>query len=192
MKRILLAAVACLALLVALPALSAAHSSGHQGGRDHRPEDRAGHRHRNGDRHREHARHHRLRHFRAHGTGTSDTTGAAGAVQSFQNGMLTIKLADGSTVSGVVTSDTRVSCEAMEQDFSSRDGGGGSSGSGDHGNDGDRGDDGDRRDNGDRGNRGDNDATCFAGLQKPGTTVRDAELSVSPGGSIWREVELAL
>jgi Ni/Co efflux regulator RcnB len=205
MKRILLAAVACLSLLVALPAVSAAHSSGHHLGRHDRPEDRSGHRDRAGERHRNRNHAHRLEHFRAHRSGSADPSGSAGTVQTFQNGVLTIKLTDGATVSGLVTSDTRVSCEAMERDFSSHDRGSGSSGSGDHGDNGDRGgngDRGDRGDNGDRGDRGDrgdhgdngqnNDPICLAGLQKAGTTVRDAELSVSSAGAKWREIELEL
>jgi hypothetical protein len=131
MKRILLAAVACVSLLVALPAVSAAHPSSHHVGRDNHPEDRSGHSDRAGDQHRNRDHASQLEHFRAHHMGTA---GAAGAVQSFQNGILTIKLADGPTVSGMVTTDTQVSCEAMDRDSVSRDGS-----SGDHGGSGDDG-----------------------------------------------------
>jgi Ni/Co efflux regulator RcnB len=182
MKRIVLAAITCLSLaVVALPAVSAAHSTSSHVGRDHRPDDR-GDRDRHGDRHRDRDRRDRLEHFRAHAAGT------AGTVQSFQNGVLTIKLADGSTAAGLVTSATRVSCEAMDQDFASHDGGPGPSGSGDgeHGN---RGDNGDRGDRGDRGDEN-NQPACVAMLQQPGTTVRDAELHVSRSGAVWDEVEL--
>jgi Ni/Co efflux regulator RcnB len=181
MKRFLLAAGACLSLLVALPAVSAADSSGHHLGRHHHPEDRAGHRDRAGERHRDRNHAHRLEHFRAHHSSSADSSGSAGMVQSFQNGVLTIKLTDGSTVSGRVTSDTRVSCEAVERDFTSHDRGSGSSGSGDHGDRGDRGD-----------NGRDNDPICLAELDKAQTTVGDAELSVSPAGATWREIELKL
>jgi len=178
MKRIVLAAITCLALLVALPAVSAAHSSGHNAGRDHRPDDRGGHRNRSGDRHRDRERRDRLEHFRAQPAGT------AGAVQSFQNGVLTITLPDGSTAAGTVTGDTRVSCEGMDRDSSSHDGGSGHSGSGSD-------DNGDHGDNGDRHGEN-NDPSCVAMLQRPGTTVRDAELHVSRGEAVWEEVELGL
>jgi hypothetical protein len=177
MKRIMLAAIACLSLLVALPALSAAHSSSHRLGRDHHPEHRLGERHR--DRHRDG----RLEHFAAPSTGT----GTAAVVRSFQNGVLTITLADGSTASGMVTSDTRVSCETMNGDVNDQDrGGDGGQGNGDnagHGNNGDNGDNGDRHDQA-------NDPSCVAMLQQPGTAVRDAELQVSQGNAVWQEVEL--
>ncbi|HEX3832747.1 MAG TPA: hypothetical protein VHW04_12295 [Solirubrobacteraceae bacterium] len=184
MKRIVLAAITCLSLLVALPAISAAHSSSNHVGRDHRPDDRGGNRDRHGDRHHDRERRDRREHFRAHDAGT------AGMVRSSQNGVLTIKLADGSTAAGLVTSATRVSCEAMDHAFASRDGGPSPSGSGN----GDIGNRGDSGDNGDRGDRGDenNSPSCVAVLQQPGTTVRDAELHVSRTNAVWDEVELGL
>ena len=196
MKRIMLAAIVGLTLLVALPAISAAQSSGHNAGRDHRPDDRGGQRNRPDDRNRDRERRDRLEHFGLR------PAGMAGAVKSFQNGVLTITLADGSTVVGAVTGDTRVSCEGMERDSSSREGG--SSGSGDHGDGGDHGvggDHGERGDNGDRGDHGghgdngdradqNNDPSCVAMLHQPGTTVRDAERHVLRGQAVWEEVEL--
>jgi hypothetical protein len=179
MKRIVLAAITCLSLLVALPAISAAHSSGQHAGRDHRPDDHGGQRHRPGDRHRDREGRDRLEHFGAQAAVT------AGVVRSFQNGVLTITLPDGSTVAGTVTAATRVSCEGMDRDFSARDGG--SSGSGDNGG---RGDDGDQGD-GDRGDRH-NDLSCVAMLHQPGTSVRHAELHVFRGAAVWEEVELGL
>ena len=183
MKRIVLAAITCLSLLVAVPAISAAHSSGHDAGRDHRPDDRDGQQHRADDRHRhrDRERRDRLEHFRAR------PAGAAAVVRSFQNGVLTIALPDGSTAAGTVTGATRVSCEGIDRDSSARDGG--SSGSGDDGHRGDRGDNGDPGDNGDRDVRN-NDLSCVAMLHQPGTTVRDAELHLSPGNAVWDEVEL--
>ncbi len=181
MKRTLLTAIACLSLLVAVPALSAAHSAGHHLGPHHRPEPGSGHRNRAGERHRKRDHANRLEHFPADRSGSANSSGSAGIEQSFQNGVLTIKLTDGSTVSGRVTSDTRVSCEGIERVFSSHDGSG-SSGSDDHGN---------RDDNGDQGDNGQsNNPTCLAGVQKAGTSVRDAELSVSSAGATWREIEL--
>lgn len=182
MKRIGLAALACLSLVVALPASSAAHSSGHNAGRDHRPDDRGAQRKRpdDGQRHRDREQRDRLEHFGLR------PAGAAGAVKSFQKSVLTITLADGSTAVGTVTGDTRVSCDGMDRDSSTREGG--SSGSGDRG-------DGGRSDHGDHGDHGDNgdhinDLSCAAMLQQPGTTVRDAELHVFGGRAAWAEVEL--
>jgi hypothetical protein len=114
MKRIVLAAVTCLSLLVAIPAVSAAYSSGHHAGRDHRPDDRGPHRNRPGDRHRDRERRDRLEHAGA------DRAGTAGAVRSFQNGLLTVTRPDGSTVSGAVTAATRVSCERTDRGHDDR------------------------------------------------------------------------
>jgi hypothetical protein len=126
MKRIVLAAVTCLSLAVAIPAVSAAHSSGHHAGRDQRPD---GHGDRRGDGHRDRERRDRLEHFRGQPTGT------AGVVRSLQNGVLTITRPDGSDDEN-------------------------------------------------------NDPSCVAMLHQPGTTVRDAELSVAQGSAIWHEIEL--
>ena len=193
MKRILLAAVACFSLLVALPAVSAAHSTGHHRGVSHRSHAR------NGSGHRNRSRHHgkRLEHFNSPASGTGTPAAAANTVQSFQNGVLTIKLADGSTVSGLVNTDTQVSCETMGGDFRSHDRGNGSSGSSNSGDQGDQnGNDDNGNGNGDNGDQGDggqtNDPSCMSALQTAGTTVRDAELSVSTGSAVWRDVELGL
>jgi hypothetical protein len=180
MKRIVLAAIACLSLLVALPALSAAHSSSPRLGRDNHPEHRLGEHHR--DRHRDG----RLEHFAAPSTGT----GTAAVVRSFQNGVLTITLADGSTASGMVTPATRVSCETMNGDVNDQDrGGDGGQGNGDNAGNSDNAGHGDNGDNGDNGDRA-NDPSCVAMLRQPGTAVRDAELQVSQGNAVWQEVEL--
>lgn len=108
--------------------------------------------------------------------------------------MLTVKLADGSTVRGMVTSATRVSCEAMDQSFSSHagpgpNGNGNGNGSGDHGN----GSDDHGNNHGDPGDNGDgNSPSCVAALQRPGTIVHDAALGISNGGAVWQEVDLTL
>jgi hypothetical protein len=191
MKRILLAAIASLSLLVALPAISAAapqHSRDH-GGRVER--------HHRGDRDRGDRRRdeRRVERFRPEGTGTT------GTVQSFQNGVLTIALANGSTVSGTVTANTRVSCESMdnERDFARRDGGpgpNGGSGSSSGSGSGDNGGNGGNGGNDGNGGNGDhhegNDPQCFAMLQHPGTKVIDAELNIVQGNAFWDEVELGL
>src|SRR5213593_4071293 len=49
------------------------------------------------------------------GDGVADGRENAGAVQSFNGGVLTIKLADGSTLSGTVSDATRVSCQHADE-----------------------------------------------------------------------------
>src|SRR5204863_1439679 len=85
---------------------------------------------------------------------------AVGTIQSFSNNLLTIQLNGGSTVSGMVTNDTEIECEAMENepgdefggDIATRnrdDGPGGDhSGGDDHSGRGDGGDDNSRGDDG--------------------------------------------
>jgi len=144
------------------------------------------------------------------GTGTSSTDNA-GTVTSFDNttGKLVITLTDGSTVSGVVNSNTELKCEsastqasgasgAMQSDLS-RDGGpdqnSGStqSSSGDQSSNSSQGDQNDQGDQGDQNDQGDNgQANCTTANLTPGTVVHEAELSVSSAGSIWRQVDLVL
>jgi hypothetical protein len=172
-----------------------------------------------------HARHHQRRHHHAHhalvrherfgaittgsSSGSSSNSGAggtatpaesAGTVQSFSGGVLTLALADGSTVSGKVTDSTEIECEAAQMSGMHADGdGGGGHGGGDNsgpgsgdnqgqrgGDNGDRGDD-----NGDRGDDNGNDnQTCMAGGLVAGAAVRSAELRVSSAGATWDKVEL--
>src|SRR4051794_10067825 len=100
MRRVLLLALACCGLLAIGPAATQARSH-----------------HRHHHKAKRHARHHSRRHARKFGdvpssgssaTGGSDSTTSpdAGTVASFTSNVLTIKLNDGSTVSGTVTSDT--------------------------------------------------------------------------------------
>ncbi len=168
-----------------------------------------------------HARHHQRRHHHVHhaivrherfGAVTSPTE-AAGTVQSFDAGVLTLALANGSTVSGRVDNGTEIECEMADVNDmndmradgdrggghgsgdNSGPGGSGDQGSrgGDHGgrgdDNGDRGDDnGDRGD--DNGERGGDDQTCTAADLVAGAVVRSAELRVASGGAIWDKVEL--
>src|SRR3954454_24250833 len=102
MRRMLLMTVASSALLLALPAGTSAHHHAHKA-RHHA---------------RHHIRHHsRIRHFgtlantkSVAGTNTSSPVTPAGTVASFTEGVLTITLADKSTVSGKVTDDTELRC----------------------------------------------------------------------------------
>lgn len=104
----------------------------------------------------------------------------AGTIDSFTNGTLTIRLADGHTlVSGQVTSGTELECEMPEtmiMETGNHDGGG-SSGGGDHGSGG--GDDGTEAEH-----------NCPTTALTPGTVVKEAELRVSSAGAVWEKVEL--
>lgn len=184
MKRILLAGLASLSVGVVLPTMSAAspdraHDHGSGAERHH------GRERQRGDRRREHRQRDVQRHEVRHQHFGDTATGSVGTVQSLENGVLTIALADGSTVTGAVTPDTRIACEATgDNDFVSHDRG---PRGGDDGNHGDRGDD-NSNDNGDRGD--DNSPQCAALLQQAGTPVIDAELNIFRGAASWEEVEL--
>lgn len=123
----------------------------------------------------------------------SQDNGNAGTVTDFTNGVLTITLADGSTLKGAVTPQTDVSCDSSTQGGDnqgedqgddhggdraqtasvSRDGQGGDNGSGD---------DNEAEDNGQP------SSTCTIAN---GDAVRSAELEATSGGAVFKEVELA-
>ena len=176
MRKILLSVVACCAVIVILPASALAH--GHQHKRHH------------------HRSHHAQVHHRQFGSdqvGVNNQDQNAGTVQSFTGGVLTIALNNGQMISGQVTGDTEIECEAVENDMSSLR-------SHDRNGDGDRGDNnGDRGD--DNGNdQGDNDqghgdddnggAMCTSSDLTPGTVVHEAKLRISSAGATWDKVEL--
>jgi hypothetical protein len=137
MRRILIALVMSGAVLVAAPgaALAQHHHARHHHARHHA-------------RHHRSRRHSRVRHFGRRAQDPSgNPSGQAGTVASFDNGVLTITLNDGSTVSGAVTNDTELECTAP--------------GTTTQGEDGDRGDDNstsgdDNNPSGDGDNRGEN------------------------------------
>ena len=190
MRKFLFVALVSSALVVAMPATSLA---------------------------RHHHRHHHSRirheHFGTAGgttTTTSGTTsgdemqGTAGTVDSFTNGVLTIMLNDTNhtLVSGMVTNETELKCEAPENQVNDNDGddsgsgdrnamedGGGTSGgdntSGDTSGDNTSGDD-----NGGDNDQGEDAQMCSTSNLTAGTVVQDAELNVSSAGAVWHEVEL--
>src|SRR6516164_5379994 len=64
-----------------------------------------------------HRQHHaRVRHesFKGSDPSGSGPAAPAGTVTSFSNGTLVIMMANGTAVSGTVTSDTEIECEAMQ------------------------------------------------------------------------------
>jgi hypothetical protein len=172
MRKIVLSVVACAALAAMLPASALAH--GHH-----------------------HKRHHSRVHHRTFGhdwgqSGSSSTTMSfdqnAGTVQTFTGGVLTIALNNGQTVSGDVTGDTEIECQAQDMSGSlrSHDSGGDNGDQGDN-NGNDQGDD-NGNDQGD--DNGNDNASCSSADLTPGTVVHEARLGISSAGATWNKVEL--
>ena len=164
MRKILFAVLASSAILAVAPATALAHH--HQ--RSH-----------------QRSRHHHARvHRKSFGSDEARPGGInnelnAGTVMSFTGGVLTIELADNTTVSGRITSATELVCEASaSQMVRSHDegSGGGDNGGGD--------------DNGQANNDGEGEQMCTTAALIPGTTVRGAELDVTGAGAVWEKVEL--
>jgi hypothetical protein len=153
------------------------------------------------------------------GSGGSPNTPAstnAGTIASFANGVLTIKLADGSNVSGMVTRDTEIECTTAQDaaQASTADHGGPSGNDGsDNGSatqtqpptsDNGAGDQNAADGNGVADDQNDaaddpndaagNDANqpaCGPSSLTAGSAVREAVLRIGPGGSVFSKVELA-
>lgn len=158
MRRITLLVAGVLALALAVPGIASAHH---------------GHHHR----HRHKAHHARIEHLGA--TSAIDpnapATGDAGTVASFTGGVLTIALADGSTVSGKVTDRTEIECETTAPTATaSHDGGG-------WGDD----DQGDGEDHGCQ-----SQSPCTVADLVPGATVHEADLRIGGGGSEFERIAL--
>lgn len=193
MRRIVMTAVATLSL--AAPSAALAHH---------------GHRHHHRGRHLGHA-HVLAFHAQAPASPTSGTpsTGSAspsgesaGTIASFENGVLTLKLGDGSTVSGKVTERTEIECPAPEGGTSSP----GSSGFGqrEHGDDASFGQDGQGGPGDDRGEGDDRhgcpgheengqqseNGPCTTAALVQGASVKEALLFVGGQGATWLKVEL--
>ena len=212
MRRILLGSLGVAALFVGAPGSALARSHSHSHHRSH------------------HAAKVRFEHFGPHiassssstSSGATGPTGAtttttpsqdAGTVVSLTNNVLTIKLNDGSSVSGLVDSNTRIQClSATAQtadaggsgDSGDGNGGGstdGNSGAGDSNtaaqsdddntaqNGDDNGDQSDDQQAGDGG--GQTAASCNASSLIAGAVVHEAELRVSSGGSQFTTVVLS-
>ncbi|MGN6871069.1 MAG: hypothetical protein ACTHMY_21965 [Solirubrobacteraceae bacterium] len=165
MRKIVLSVVACCALAAIIPASALAHGSHHR-------------------------RHHSRIHHRTFGhdwsqSGSSSTSTSsdqnAGTVTSFTGGVLTITLNSGQTVSGNVTGDTEIECQAAEMSDSLRShdqGDGGGDNGFDQGDDQGQGDD-----------NGEN-ANCSSADLTTGTVVHEASLRLSGAGATWDKVEL--
>jgi hypothetical protein len=209
MKRIVLTAAASSLLALATPAWAWA---AHNGTRHHRS-------HHAGARTR-HAKRAQLLRFGASvpgaasgSIGTSTVTSPpasdekAGTVASFAGGVLTIKLTDGSMVSGKVTDQTELQCQSPTPPQATT--GEEDQGEGDDQNESDGGESGgpstqaesSGQQDGDsqggqgagsdgEGNDDESDESCPQTALVAGAGVREAELLVSAGGSVWKRVEL--
>ena len=107
--------------------------------------------------------------------GVEDGDENAGTITSFDaaTGKLTIKLFNGDSVSGLVTDDTEIECDA--DDSSAR--------TSDHGDDDDHGD-------GDHGDRDDDAEDCGTEALTTGREVEEADLKLADGKATFREIEL--
>ena len=168
MRRILLLAIGALTLALAVPSLASAH------GRHH------------GHHHRHKAKHANIRHFGAKANTTDPSTPDAGTVESFTDGTLTIRLNNGTTVSGAVDQDTVINCIPSQPTATTAshdegdDNQGDQSGDDNHGDD-NQGDD----DHGDRGQ-----AACDQSDLVAGATVHVAILKLGGDGSTFTLVVL--
>jgi hypothetical protein len=143
------------------------------------------------------------------GTPTPPADGSgetAGTVLSFTNGVLTITLTNGTTVSGQVTEKTEVHCQpATPPSTSGEDQGedesaqGEGSGSGDtqhmrsdgqQPGSGQQGTEGDGGSGSDGQGSGDGRQTCTTAALVPGAVVREAELSVEGPSAVWDHIDL--
>jgi hypothetical protein len=146
--------------------------------------------------HKHHARHHaKFRRFGDQNTPPRSMSASdnAGTVQSFQNGVLTIALNNGSTVSGAVTNDTELECTSPEHSSTTHedgDGGGGDRGSGDDNRgDNDQGED-NRGDDQGEDNDEDQQMNCSTSNLTAGAVVHEASLRIGGSGAVWQKVEL--
>jgi hypothetical protein len=165
MRKVLLSVVACCAVIAIVPASALAHGDHHK--RHH------------------HRGHHAQVHHRQFGSdqlGVNNQDQNAGTVQSFTGGVLTIALNNGQTISGQVTGDTEIECEAVENDMSSL------RSHDRHGGD-DNGDDNGDNDQG-RGDDDNDNAMCNSSDLTPNTVVHEARLRISSAGATWDKVEL--
>jgi hypothetical protein len=185
MKRMLLAAATSLLLVLAAPSVASAHH-GKCHGRSHHACSHVRHAHRA-----------RLLKFGASlstttTTPTAPTSEPAGKVASFEGGVLTITLSDGSTVSGKVTEQTEIRCQSAtstEGDDPDENGDENSGGNGDdsHAGFSSRGDD---FSSGDGDDDGGDAQACTTTALVPGAVVLEAELRIGSGGAVWEQIDL--
>jgi hypothetical protein len=184
MKRIMLSALAGSALALTIPGAALANR-GH-----------------------EVVHHHRHHHHKV-GLGATQlptsANAAAATVVSLTNGVLTLKLTDGSTLSAAVTNATKIGCEpalvaptaATADEHGNRGPGNAHNGDDQNGSGGgDRNDNADGNGNGndvDNGDDRDNgeEPICDSTTLVAGAVVREAELRIVPSGTQFTSIELA-
>jgi hypothetical protein len=136
--------------------------------------------------------------------GTLDGKETVGTVASFKDGVLTITLPDGTSVSGAVTDQTEIGCESEDEledgtspvvvaasDDDARE----DDADEQEGDNSDRGPRGRHRDDNDgpgtdNEHDGDEDNRCTTADLAPGTRVHEAEIKLSPTGPWFEEVKL--
>lgn len=158
MRRSLSIALGAMVLALVIPSAALAHN-----GND-------GH-HRHGHHHKFHPRHHKghVVHIGGGAKGTPPvappvTPQNAGTVASYTNSVLTLTLADGSTVSGAVTSDTRIRCISTTPPPV--------------------------RTEGEERHHGSSEPPCDSSSLVTGAVVRGAKLRIGPSGSEFESVWL--
>jgi hypothetical protein len=122
-------------------------------------------------------------------TDQSGSQPPAGTITSFTDGVLTITLNDGSTVSGKVTDATEIHCQAAQptemqnDELSSGDDSGDQSGDQGDGSD-------DQGDGSDDQGEDQGEQMCGPSALAPRAAVQDAVLGISSAGAIWDNVDL--
>ncbi|MGN6188100.1 MAG: hypothetical protein ACTHOE_04325 [Conexibacter sp.] len=174
MRRILLLTIGVLALAIAAPSAASAH------GRHHR--------------HHHHAKAHhaRVKHFGATANVNDPSTPDAGTVDAFANGTLTIRLNDGTTVSGAVDDSTVVNCMGAQPTAAASSHDEGDDDQGDNAGDDQQGDQPGGDDQGDQGDdSGDHgQAACDTTDLVAGATVHVAILKLGGDGPTFKLVLL--
>jgi hypothetical protein len=176
-------------LALALGAVALLALAGVAVAKDHGRDDNGG----RGGRHHDHGRH--RNHFEMREAGTISAFDAT-------TGKLTITLLDGDTVTGLVTDNTEIKCEGIDNRLDRRGHGNGGS---DNSGPGSSGQNEPGDDNGGRGepepgddNGGETppigapegEASCSVASLVPGTVVGDAELHLQGGSAVFEEIEL--
>lgn len=138
------------------------------------------------------------------GDGTEDGSENAGTITSFEDGVLTINLYNGGTISGLVTADTRIECHKAEVEDESGDdnssarrqgpGSGSSEGEGSGDTTSDNSGPGESSGQGHGGMFGGHDGgqcSCSSDELTVGAVVEEAEVKLSDGDATFTEIELA-
>jgi hypothetical protein len=116
--------------------------------------------------------------------GIGDEQENAGTVASFTNGVLTITLAKGGTLTGTVSPDTEIECH--DATATAADDGG----DGDHGGAGDQGGSGDDNDGNDGNDDHGDGGNCGPEALTAGRAVKEADLKAANGTAVFEKVEL--